>query len=73
MSEDGYVGCDMTAGVVAVVVLVMFSAVVRVAISSVVERVICSKAEEMILRLMAPGVVLPIMLGVGQPLCAFLS
>ncbi len=73
MSEGGYAGCNMTAGIVAVVVVVMFGAVIGVAISGIVECVICSEAEEMALRLMAPGVVLPIMLGVGQPLCAFLS
>ncbi len=44
MSKSGYMGCDIMAGIVAVVVVVTFSAVVGVAISGVIECVICSKA-----------------------------
>jgi hypothetical protein len=39
----------------------------------VVERAICSDAVEMAPRSTAPGAVLPVLLGVGRPLRAFLS
>src|SRR6266702_541497 len=41
--------------------------------SGVVERAICSDAVEMAVRSTAPGAVLPVLLGVGRPLRAFLS
>jgi hypothetical protein len=43
------------------------------ATSGVVERAICSDAVEMAVRSTAPGAALPVLLGVGRPLLAFLS
>jgi hypothetical protein len=65
--------CTDEAAVVVVVVVVTFGAVVGEAMSGVVERAICSEAVEMALISTAPGAVLPVLLGVGRPLRAFLS
>jgi hypothetical protein len=54
--------------VVLVIVSAMVSTVVGVEVSGVLECVICSEAVETALRLMAPGVVLPNLLGVRCPL-----
>jgi hypothetical protein len=53
--------------------MVAVGAAIGLATSGVVERAICSEAVEMAPRSTAPGAVLPVLLGVGRPLRAFLS
>jgi len=63
---DGTWICD-------VVMVVIVGAAIGLVMSGVDVRAICSEAVEMASRPTAPGAVLPVLLGVGRPLRAFLS